>query len=217
VTQWPISRLGDVAEVAAGGGAPQDAAAFSSAGHPFIRACSLKALVARNDADLEHLEDEVAGKYGLRLFPSGTIVFAKSGMSATKGIVHRLAAPAYLVNHLAALVPNGRIDSRFLRHWLNAHSPTSLIKDPAYPSIRLADIAALRVPAPSLDEQRRIAAILDTVYALRVKRVDAIQALEDLPRAMFFRCFGDPDRNPKKLKVEPLGNYLRFTTSTMTA
>ena len=97
----PLSRL---ASVKSGGGAPQDPSAFTTTGFPFVRAGSLPKLRVGEDAgSLEKLEPEVANRYGLSLFPAGTVLFAKSGMSATKGHVYRLKAPAYVVNHLAAL------------------------------------------------------------------------------------------------------------------
>ena len=45
-------------------------------------------------ADLELLSEDVAKKHRLRLFPAGSVLFAKSGMSATKGLVYRLTSPA---------------------------------------------------------------------------------------------------------------------------
>ena len=131
------AKLADIAEVAAGGGAPQDADDFTSHGTPFIRAGSLNSLVhGASESSLEHLSSQIARQYGLKKFPPDTIVFAKSGMSATIGRVYRLRGEAYVVNHLAALVPNHRVDSRFLEHSLRVYSPTRLIQDAAYPSIR---------------------------------------------------------------------------------
>src|ERR1019366_3035328 len=114
----------------------------------------------------------------LKLLPSGTVLFAKSGMSATKGHVYRLQHPAYVVNHLAALVPSPAVESRYLAHVLMQFSPTRLIKDSAYPSIRLADIAEMQIPLPPLVEQRRIADILDLADALRAKRRAALDRLD---------------------------------------
>jgi hypothetical protein len=99
----PLSNL---ASVKSGGGAPQDPSAFTKTGFPFVRAGSLpKLLDGEDEGSLEQLESHVAEEHGLSLFPAGTVLFAKSGMSATKGHVYRLKTPAYVVNHLAALIP----------------------------------------------------------------------------------------------------------------
>ena len=55
----------------------------------------------------------------------------------------------------------------------------------------------LLVPLPPLDEQRRIAAILDKADAVRRKRKEAIALTEDLLRSAFLEMFGDPVINPK--------------------
>src|SRR3989442_8697 len=134
-----------LAEVRSGGGGPQDSKAFSTSGFPFVRAGSLpKLLDGATEYSLELIEPEVARQYGLSLFPAGTVLFAKSGMSATKGHVYRLRNPAYVVNHLAALIPHDPEDSAFLVRVLQRFSPTVLIKDPAYPSIRLGDIESMK-------------------------------------------------------------------------
>jgi type I restriction enzyme S subunit len=197
--------LGEVAEITAGGGAPQDAAAFSGEGRPFVRAGSLNSLAEGADEwSLEKLTEKVAREHGLRLFPAGTELFAKSGMSATKGLVHRLNVPAHVVNHLAAIVCGERLDSGYLRHCLGANSPTRLIKDAAYPSIRLSDIATMKIPLPSLAEQRRIAEVLDRAEGLRAKRRAAFVQLDFLIQSLFLDLFGDPYTNPKGLGKEAL-------------
>jgi type I restriction enzyme S subunit len=154
---------------------------------------------------LEHVADDVAAMHGLRLFPRGTVLFAKSGMSATKGLVHELREPAYVVSHLAALVPKGDLEPAYLRHWFGAHPPSRLINDAAYPSIRLPDIAALKIPLPPLAEQRRIAAVLDKADAIRRKRRESLRLLDEFLRSAFLEMFGDPVRNDRGWEARRLG------------
>lgn len=60
---------------------------------------------------------------------------------------------------------------------------------------RPAQVAKIRIPLPSLDEQRRIAAILDKADALRTKRRKALAQLDRLAQSIFVEMFGDPVRN----------------------
>jgi type I restriction enzyme, S subunit len=60
------------------------------------------------------------------------------------------------------------------------------------------------VPLPPLDEQRRIAAILDVADAIRRKRREAITLVKDLLGSTFVEMFGDPVRNPKGWPSVPL-------------
>jgi len=62
----------------------------------------------------------------------------------------------------------------------------------------------LEIPLPPLDEQKRIAAILDKADAIRRKRQQAIQLADDFLRSVFLDMFGDPVTNPKGWKVKPI-------------
>jgi type I restriction enzyme S subunit len=205
----PLSKL---ASVKSGGGAPQDPSAFTETGFPFVRAGSLPKLIDGADEEsLEQLERGVAEEHGLSLFPAGTVLFAKSGMSATKGHVYRLKTPAYVVNHLAALIPHAPEDSAFLVRVLQRFPPTTLIKDAAYPSIRLGDIENMKVLAPSGSKERRlIAEILDRADALRATRRAATAQLDTITQSIFLDMFGDPATNPKGIRKQPLGELLKL-------
>jgi type I restriction enzyme, S subunit len=191
-----IYRLGDVCRISTGQSAPQDADAFGSTGHPFVRAGSLERLVSgESEQTLELIDQAKAAQYRLRLFPAGTIVFAKSGMSAKLGRVHMLGAPCHVVSHLATVEPSSVVHGRWLLHWFRKHSPTSLIANEAYPSIRTSEIEALEVELPEFREQHRIATILDRADCLRRKRQDALRLADAFLKAAFIDLFGDPVTN----------------------
>ena len=58
------------------------------------------------------------------------------------------------------------------------------------------------LPLPSLDEQRRIAAMLDKVTDLIFKRRQQLDKLDELIKSRFVEMFGDPGGNPAKWKME---------------
>jgi type I restriction enzyme S subunit len=207
MTRWPLVALGEVADVRSGSGAPQDPSAFGEIGYPFVRAGSLASL-ARGacESTLEHMTPDTAAKYRHTLFPAGSVLFAKSGMSATKGLVHVLHQPAYVVSHLAVVLAGDDLDPSYLRHCLAVVSPTRLIKDEAYPSIRLSDIASMAIPLPPLSEQQRIAHVLNRIEALLATRLRVLKALDDLPQAMFVESFGDPRPNPRGWPLQKFGS-----------
>lgn len=64
----------------------------------------------------------------------------------------------------------------------------------------------LQIPLPPLDEQKRIAAILDKADQLRQKRRQAIALLDNLTQSIFMEMFGDPVSNPKCWEVQRLGD-----------
>jgi type I restriction enzyme S subunit len=204
--------LGSVVAVSAGQPAPK-ADEFSDEGMPFIRAGSLENLLNGGTlADCEKIPETTARKNRLRLYPKDTVVFAKSGMSATLGRVYRLPEPAYVVSHLATLVPTGEYDPRFLTYWLRRNPPSHLIKDPAYPSIRTSEIEQVQVPNPPLSEQERIAAILDKADGIRRKRAHALVLADNFLKSAFLDMFGDPIHNQKGLPTIALGELIKVSS-----
>lgn len=60
---------------------------------------------------------------------------------------------------------------------------------------------------PPLDEQKRIAAILDAADALRVKRRESITQLDTLLQSTFLDMFGDPVTNAKGWNESTLADF----------
>ena len=69
---------------------------------------------------------------------------------------------------------------------------------------RPAQVAKIRIPLPTVSEQRRIAAILDQTDALRAKRREALAQLDRLAQSVFVEMFGDPVSNPMNWPMESL-------------
>lgn len=65
-------------------------------------------------------------------------------------------------------------------------------------------ISRQEIPLPPLDEQKRIAAILDKADSVRRKRQQAIALADDFLRCVFLDMFGDPISNPKGWEVKKL-------------
>lgn len=204
----PLSKL---ASVSAGQSAPKDHD-FSDAGTPFVRAGSLDGLLSgKNEAGLELVSPETAKRLKLKTYPKGTILFAKSGMSATKDRIYVLQNPAHVVSHLATLTPKEGTHSDYLRLALKQFPPSALIKDPAYPAISLGEIGGFEIPVPEDHvDQAQIANLLCKVEALIAHRKKHLQQLDDLLKSVFLEMFGDPVRNEKGWDVGSLSSYGSF-------
>jgi type I restriction enzyme S subunit len=70
------------------------------------------------------------------------------------------------------------------------------------PGINRDDIYKTKIPLPPIDEQRRIAAILDQADAIRRKRQKAIALTDELLHSTFLEMFGDPVINPMGWEVK---------------
>jgi len=72
----------------------------------------------------------------------------------------------------------------------------------------------LEIPLPPIEEQRRIASILDAADALRTKRRQALAKLDTLTQAIFIDMFGDPIANPRNLPVYSLGDLIKLRSGS---
>jgi type I restriction enzyme, S subunit len=165
--RWTFKQISEIASVTAGQGAPQGESNYClSGGKPFIKAGNLEELLkGKSEFSIQQVSDDVVKKYNLKLYPAGSIVFAKSGMSSMKGLVYALKNDCYVVSHLAIITPKEMVSSEYLTHALRFFKPNSLIKDAAYPTIALKDITRMELPIPPLDTQTKIVNYLDSAFA----------------------------------------------------
>lgn len=108
---------------------------------------------------------------------------------------------------VAALRATDKLDKRFLWHWLTVSSAALAAKGrgATFLQVNRRDIAEMPLPLPPLEEQRRIAAILDKADELRAKRRSALDKLESLTQSIFLDMFGDPVGNSRAWPRSALG------------
>jgi type I restriction enzyme S subunit len=101
-------------------------------------------------------------------------------------------------NNAMAAVPTSRVESRFLYHFLRTVDFYKLASATTVPALRKSELERIRIPVPSLAEQRRIAEVLDRADALRAKRRASLAQLDFLTQSFFLDLFGDPVRNDRE-------------------
>jgi type I restriction enzyme S subunit len=100
-----------------------------------------------------------------------------------------------------------QLDRSYLWHWLGhaADQLKSKGRGATFLQVNQNDIREMEIPLPPLDEQRRIAAILDQADGIRAKRRSALGQIDKLSQSAFLQLFGDPLRNPRRLRMVRLG------------
>lgn len=142
--------------------------------------------------------DETITELGLKessakLVPKGSILLAMYG--ATVGRMALLGIDAATNQAICNIRPDPKkADTRYLFHALQSKIDHFLGRAAggAQPNISQGIIRETRIPLPPLDEQRRIAAILDKADTLRRKRKRSLGLLEGLTQSIFAEIFGDP-------------------------
>jgi type I restriction enzyme, S subunit len=164
-------------------------------------------------------EAEVAKKYSHFLVDAGDLVIASSGISfdedgllRTRGaFVEERHLPLCLNTSTIRFKPiDGISDLRFLRLWLNGNEfrsqITKLVTGTAQQNFGPSHLKATKITLPPLQEQRRIAEVLDRAEALRAKRRTALAQLDTLIQSIFLDLFGQPVVSRSEWPISTIGD-----------
>lgn len=95
--------------------------------------------------------------------------------------------------------------SYFLRQdWIRFAGEKRMTGSAGQRRVPRAFLQELKIPLPPLEEQKRIAAILDQADALRKARHRAIERLNDLSQSIFYELFGDISTNSMGWEVSTI-------------
>jgi type I restriction enzyme S subunit len=174
--------LAELAELTTGSSAPQDKSSFSDTGVRFIRVSDLGSLMGDAPEEPEYLTESAAA--GMRLFPAGTVIFAKSGMSSRLNRIVRLPVSAHIVSHLGAVQARQSELQGFLFHWLAEHHPSALALGEAFPSIRMSEVAEMPIPAVSTEKAIETARALDNFQSTARLQANVAETLRMQKRGL---------------------------------
>ena len=97
------------------------------------------------------------------------------------------------------------VDLKYLYYYLLARGLSDTITGSAQPQIVRQSLEKVIVDYPILEEQRRIATVLDKVSDLIAKRRAQLDKLDLLVKARFVEMFGDPESNPMNWPIVEIG------------
>lgn len=135
----------------------------------------------------------------LKPFPAGTVLLSSR---APIGKVAIAGVEMYCNQGFKNLICSNRIYNRYLYHFLKNSTEylNSLGRGATFKEISKSIVENIEIPLPPLDEQRRIAAVLDKVSGLIAKRREQLDKLDELVKARFVEMFGDVIQNERSWK-----------------
>jgi len=160
---WNFAELREVCEIGTGNSAPQDPKLFVNGKYPFFRTSDVGAV--HHSDDLKQVNDWLneEGIKSLKLYSKGTILFPKSGVSTF--LNHRviMGFDGYVSSHLATIYPRrGKALSKFVYYFLLNVDAKQLTADQAYPSLKIGEIAKIKIPLPPFEIQEKIVARIES-------------------------------------------------------
>ena len=162
-----------------------------------------------------HTTEEFISEFGLenssaKIFPAGTILYT---IFATLGEVSILDIDAATNQAIAGIqIKSDKVDRDFLYYFLTSLKPTisNIGRGVAQNNINMSILKEIEVPLPPLDEQRKIAAVLDKISDLIAKRRHQLDKLDEMVKSRFVEMFGDPVSNSLDLPLLSLSQLGEF-------
>lgn len=201
-------KLSDVCEVIAGQSPPSSSYNDNGIGLPFFQ----------GKADFGQLNPSI------RMWCS-----EPKKVSLPNDILMSVRAPVgpTNINNVTACVGRGlsaircgdKIVLSFLLHFLRSNEQVIADKGTGstFKAITQKELRALEIPLPPIEEQKKIAEILDVADSLRQKDQQLVEHYDRLSQSLFLELFGDPVNNPKNWKIKEFGgiyNSLKYGVST---
>lgn len=127
------------------------------------------------------------------IFDDELVLLAEDGGnfgSKDKPIAYRVSGKCWVNNHAHVLKPKEGLDVDYLCYSLMFYDVTGLVNGATRQKLTQADMRKMEISLPPLDEQRKIAAVLDKVSDLIAKRRQQLDKLDALVKARFVEMFG---------------------------
>jgi type I restriction enzyme S subunit len=199
----PVLQLGDIASVVMGQAPPGKDCNKEGNGYPFVKAGEFS-------SDCPIIREWTTNP--LKKAKDGDILVCVVG--ATAGKVN-LGINCAIGRSVAAVRPlPQRLDTNYLHHFLKTktlalrHGSQGL----AQGVITREMLLGLEIPLPPLEEQRRIAAILDKAGNLRQHANGQLCRAKDLLASLFIETIGEPRQNPHDWSTLPLAEAVQAGT-----
>ena len=202
---WPTVSLGDLAEIRSGGTPPRSKKEYYGGEIPWVKIGDLDEVSSFVRKTEETITEEGLKAIRGRLFPRGTLLFAIYGSVGKMSFAGVPLATNQAI--LGISVDQSRVDQKFLFHSLAAKRAELLSDGVGVTQKNLSSkyMRDLQLPLPPLEEQRRIAGILDAADALRRRRREALALLDTLPGAIFAEMFMLGSSTAPLFKLSELG------------
>lgn len=202
--------LSDLTEVITKGTTPTTLGmSFTESGIPFIKVENLRdnrVVVDQSTLFISSSTHQTLSRSKIR---HGDVLVAIAGTIGRCAVVGNEYKELNCNQAVAIVRPQKELDPRFLCYWLQSEAAKRQIQKSkvtaTISNLSLSELGKLHCPVIKIPEQRRIATILEKADAIRRKRRQAIDLMNDFLASVFLEMFGDPIVNDRGWDKKPLG------------
>lgn len=184
---WPVVKLGDLVTVKGGGTPDKSVPGFWNGDVPWASVKDFKS--HELSVTVDSITEAGVKASTTQIIPAGNIIVA-TRMAVGKVAINTVDMA--INQDLKAIFVGPMIDRKYLLHALVSNSGPLLAQatGATVKGIKVDVLKSLEIPLPPLEEQKRIAGILDQADALRRLRVRVLEKLNTLGQAVFQEMFG---------------------------
>ena len=156
------------------------------------------------------------------IFDDELVLLAEDGGnfgSKTKPIAYRVSGKCWVNNHAHVLKPKDGLNVDYLCYSLMFYNTDGLVNGATRQKLTQATMRKMQIPWRTLEEQVEVIKRINKVIAIKKRRQQELQKLDNLVKARFVELFGDPITNPYSwnklelkeladLKIGPFGSLL---------
>ena len=219
---WPTVAIGEIAQQVRGVSYDKSQVSNSAAPglRPVLRAGNIQEGNLLLNKDLVYVPDSCIAHQQL-LRPGDIVIAASSGSIDVVGKAAQLSEPwegSFGAFCKVVRPSSDRVNPRYLHHFFQStgyrRKVSSLAAGANINNLKNEHIDELLLPLPPLEEQRRIAAILDKANDIQGRQQEASNVIQAVPRSFFLSLFGDPRVNSRSWHEHSLGELGRIVTGS---
>ena len=206
MSKWPMVRLDEVFALEMGKTPARDNSAYWGGDAKWASIADIGRAGMYLEETKESITQLAVSESGIKLVPANTVVMSfKLSIGKTAITKENL----YTNEAIMAFHPleRGRFDLHYLYHlFSNKNWSEGSNKAVMGATLNKATLKAVKIPVPSLDEQQKIAQVLDKINEVANRTEGELAMLDQLVKSRFVEMFGDPLQNAKKWAMRSFGD-----------
>jgi type I restriction enzyme, S subunit len=211
--KWPKACLGDLAQVVSGATPKSSVDHYWAGDIPWITPADLSKLEGKEvSATSRRITQAGLSSCSSRILPPRSVLLSSR---APIGHVAINTVPMATNQGFKSFVPDQEIlSSDFLYWWLKSNKEylQSLGRGATFKEVSKEIVESIEIPLPPLEEQRRIAAILDRAGNLGQHAKGQLFIAKNLLASLFVETIGDPLNPPHDWTTLPLAEAVQAGT-----
>lgn len=211
-----MARLGDICKFQSGGTPSKSNPDFFGGNIPWITTVALNGGTIGNEDAVEWITDIAIQKSAAKVVPQNSILVGTRvgiGKVAINSVPMSTSQDVIAMLDIDTAIWNKNFLCKFIQSkndFLLSQARGATIK-----GIKIETLSNMQVPDIPINEQCRIATVMDKVGALIAKRQAQLDELDLLVKARFVEMFGDSYVNPYKLPMARWNDVFYTTTGKL--